>query len=124
MASSGCSPYSSGNECVFVPPHFSSQSDPSQLYIGEAIWAFVFGVIIGPYCANIFDPRGWGGGSYDVTNTITLEFTRVVLAIGVFAIGVELPKQYMKRHWKSLFFLLVPIMTYVRSAHPPIALGS
>jgi sodium/hydrogen antiporter len=45
-------------------------------------------------------------------NEITLEVTRVVLAIGVFAIGVELPKQYMKRHWKSLFFLLVPIMTY------------
>lgn len=45
-------------------------------------------------------------------NEITLEVTRVVLAIGVFAIGVELPKQYMKRHWRSLFFLLVPIMTY------------
>jgi len=29
------------------------------------------------------------------TNTITLELTRVVLAIGVFAIGVELPKAYM-----------------------------
>lgn len=41
--------------------------------------------MIGPYGANIFNPRGWGGGSDDVTNTITLEFTRVVLAIGVFA---------------------------------------
>lgn len=46
-------------------------------------------------------------------NTITLEVTRIVLAIGVFAIGVELPKQYMKKHWRSLFFLLVPTMTYV-----------
>ncbi|TFY71717.1 hypothetical protein EVG20_g1280 [Dentipellis fragilis] len=83
-----------------------------KLYIGEACWAFVFGVIIGPYCANIFDPRGWGNGSRAVENTITLEFTRVVLAIGVFAIGVELPKAYMKRHWKSLFFLLFPVMTW------------
>lgn len=48
-------------------------------------------------------------------NTITLEFTRVVLAIGVFAIGVELPKQYLKKHWWSLFFLLLPIMTWVQS---------
>jgi sodium/hydrogen antiporter len=48
-----------------------------------------------------------------MTDTITLEFTRVVLAIGVFAIGVELPKAYMARHWKSLFFLLVPVMTWV-----------
>jgi sodium/hydrogen antiporter len=83
------------------------------LYIGEAIWAFLFGVIVGPYGAGIFNPRSWGGGKEEVVNDITLEFTRVVLAIGVFAIGVELPKQYMKKHWKSLFFLLAPIMTYV-----------
>jgi len=49
---------------------------------------------------------------------ITLEFTRVVLAIGVFAIGVELPKAYMARHWKSLVFLLVPVMTWVRPLCP------
>ncbi|KAF9465385.1 Sodium/hydrogen exchanger family-domain-containing protein [Collybia nuda] len=83
-----------------------------KLYIGEACWAFLFGVIIGPYGAGIFNPRAWGGGDEEVTNMITLEFTRVVLAIGVFAIGVELPKAYMARHWKSIFFLLVPVMTW------------
>ncbi|KAL6302845.1 Sodium/hydrogen exchanger family-domain-containing protein [Sparassis latifolia] len=83
-----------------------------KLYMGEALLAFLFGIIIGPYGANIFNPRGWGGGNPDTVNTIVLEFTRVVLAIGVFAIGVELPKQYMKRHWKSLFFLLCPVMTW------------
>ncbi|OSX59762.1 hypothetical protein POSPLADRAFT_1149335 [Postia placenta MAD-698-R-SB12] len=84
-----------------------------KLYIGEACWAFLFGVVIvGPYGANIFNPRDWGGGNTDTTNTIVLEFTRVVLAIGVFAIGVELPKAYMARHWKSLFFLLFPVMTW------------
>lgn len=67
----------------------------------------------GPYGAGIFDPRGWANHNEDVTNTITLEFTRVVLAIGVFAIGVELPKAYVARHWKSLFFLLFPVMTWV-----------
>ncbi|PCH40212.1 hypothetical protein WOLCODRAFT_116887 [Wolfiporia cocos MD-104 SS10] len=83
-----------------------------RLYIGEACWAFLFGVIIGPYGANIFNPRDWGGGNEETTNTIVLEFTRVVLAIGVFAIGVELPKAYMKKHWRSLFFLLFPVMTW------------
>ncbi|EIN12795.1 hypothetical protein PUNSTDRAFT_60619, partial [Punctularia strigosozonata HHB-11173 SS5] len=83
-----------------------------KLYIGEACWAFLFGVIIGPYGANIFNPRRWGNGNDDVVNTITLEFTRVVLAIGVFAIGVELPKAYMQKHWKSLMYLLVPVMTW------------
>ena len=70
----------------------------------------------GPYGANIFDPRSWGNNSDESTNAITLEFTRIVIAIGVFAIGVELPKKYMYRHWKSLFFLLVPVMTWVRFA--------
>ncbi|CAE6518345.1 unnamed protein product [Rhizoctonia solani] len=83
----------------------------SQAYIGEAVIATVFGIIIGPYCAGLFDPRGWAN-SHEVVNEITLEVTRVVLAIGVFAIGVELPKQYMLKHWKSLFMLLVPVMTY------------
>ncbi|KAJ7764107.1 Sodium/hydrogen exchanger family-domain-containing protein [Mycena maculata] len=85
-----------------------------KLYIGEACWAFLFGVVMGPYGANIFNPRGWGGDNEDTVNTITLELTRVVLAIGVFAIGVELPKAYMRRHWKSLFFLLGPVMIWVR----------
>ncbi|KAI5123463.1 hypothetical protein M0805_008833 [Coniferiporia weirii] len=83
-----------------------------KLYIGEAPLAFVFGVIIGPYGANLFDPRSWGGGSDETVNAITLEVTRVILAVGVFAIGVELPKAYMQKHWKSLFFLLVPVMTW------------
>ncbi|KAF9564192.1 Sodium/hydrogen exchanger, partial [Agrocybe pediades] len=86
----------------------------SRLYIGEACWAFIIGVIIGPYCANIFDPRSLSHSenAEETANVITLEFTRVVLAIGVFAIGVELPKAYMRKHWKSLAFLLIPVMTW------------
>lgn len=81
---------------------------------------------VGPYGAGIFDPRAWGGGDEDVTNMITLEFSRVVLAIGVFAIGVELPKAYMARHWKSILFLLVPVMTWVsifRQTRSPLFRG-
>ncbi|KAJ7639469.1 Sodium/hydrogen exchanger family-domain-containing protein [Roridomyces roridus] len=83
-----------------------------RLYIGEACWAFIFGVIIGPRGANIFNPRDWANNSEETANVITLELTRVVLAIGVFAIGVELPKAYMRRHWRSLFFLLGPVMIW------------
>ena len=71
----------------------------------------------GPYGAGVFDPRSWANGNEQTSNTITLEFTRVVLAIGVFAIGVELPKAYVARHWKSLFFLLGPVMTWVRRVY-------
>ena len=31
---------------------------------------------------------------------------------GVFAIGVELPNAYVGRHWKSLAFLLIPVMVF------------
>ena len=35
---------------------------------------------------------------------------RVVLAMGLFAIGVELPKTYMADHAKSLLVMIVPTM--------------
>ena len=115
----------------------------SRLYVGEACWAFICGIIIGrylpihirkdqkgltkhffilvgPYCANIFDPRSLSHAddAEETANVITLEFTRIVLAIGVFAIGVELPKAYMLKHWKSLAALLVPVMTWVCQTSP------
>lgn len=63
-----------------------------KLYIGEAPIAVVTGIIVGPYVLGLFDPRGWGNGNSEVANEITLEVTRVVIAISVFAVGVELPK--------------------------------
>ncbi|ORY22016.1 Sodium/hydrogen exchanger family-domain-containing protein [Naematelia encephala] len=78
-----------------------------RLYIGEAPIAVVVGIVLGPYVLGLFDPGSWGDA-----DQITLEFTRVVIAISVFAVGVELPKAYMKRHWRSLFFLLGPCMIY------------
>jgi sodium/hydrogen antiporter len=41
-----------------------------------------------------------------------VECTRVVLVIQCFAVGVDLPKHYMKRHWKDILFLLVPVMVW------------
>ncbi|KAH9935583.1 Sodium/hydrogen exchanger family-domain-containing protein [Fomitopsis serialis] len=79
-----------------------------QLYINEVVIGTAFGIVIGPYCANAFDPRSWG----DHTNAITLEVMRVVLAIGLFAIGVELPQSYMADHAKSLLVVVVPTMAF------------
>ena len=78
-----------------------------KLYIGEATVATLCGVIFGPHAANAFNPLSWGN-----TDQITLECSRVVLVVQCFAVGVELPKAYMERHWKSVIFLLVPVMTF------------
>lgn len=78
-----------------------------KLYIGEATVATLCGIIFGPHAANLIDPRTWGN-----EDRITLEFARIVLVVQCFAVGVELPKAYMERHWRSVTFLLIPVMTF------------
>lgn len=78
-----------------------------RLYIGEATVATLCGIIFGPHAANLINPMSWGN-----TDIITIEFSRLVLVVQCFAVGVELPKFYMEKHWKSVVFLLVPVMTF------------
>ncbi|KAI5816270.1 sodium/hydrogen antiporter [Pyronema omphalodes] len=78
-----------------------------KLYIGEATVATICGIIFGPVGAKLFDPNSWGN-----VDQITLECSRIVLVVQCFAVGVELPKKYMTRHWKSVVLLLVPVMTW------------
>ncbi|PNY28951.1 Na(+)/H(+) antiporter [Tolypocladium capitatum] len=76
-----------------------------RMYIGEATVATLCGVIFGPNAANLINPNEWG--SVDI---VTVEFSRIVLVVQCFAVGVELPKFYMEKHWRSVVFLLVPVM--------------
>ncbi|RMZ71143.1 putative Na(+) H(+) antiporter 1 [Pyrenophora seminiperda CCB06] len=78
-----------------------------RLYIGEATVATICGIIFGPHAANLIDPSTWGN-----VDLITLEFSRIVLVVQCFAVGVELPRAYMEKHWKSVVFLLFPVMTF------------
>jgi len=78
-----------------------------RLYIGEATVATICGIIFGPHAANLIDPASWGN-----VDQITLEFSRIVLVVQCFAVGVELPRSYMERHWKSVTLLLIPVMTF------------
>jgi len=79
-----------------------------KIYINEVVLGTAFGVLMGPHVSNVFDPRAWGVH----TNTITLEVMRVVLATGLFAIGVELPQSYLADHAKGLVVLVVPTMAF------------
>ena len=78
-----------------------------RLYIGEATVATICGIIFGPHAADLINPLDWGN-----TDQITPEFSRIVLVVQCFAVGVELPKNYMERHWKSVTLLLIPVMTF------------
>ncbi|EFP91624.1 uncharacterized protein PGTG_17678 [Puccinia graminis f. sp. tritici CRL 75-36-700-3] len=81
-----------------------------KLYIGESTISVVFGIILGPYVSGVFDPRSWAAG--ENFDDLTLELTRIVVALSVFAVGVELPKAYILRHWRSLAILLGPAMLF------------
>jgi len=61
---------------------------------------------MGPYVANVIDPRSWGNN----TARITLEVMRIVLVVGLFGIGVDLPQSYMAKHIKGLLVMVVPTM--------------
>lgn len=77
-----------------------------KLYIGESTVALIFGLIVGPVCLDWFNPMSWGN-----SDEITLEITRIVLCLQIFAVAVELPRKYMLKHWLSVTLLLVPVMT-------------
>jgi NhaP-type Na+/H+ or K+/H+ antiporter len=74
--------------------------------MNEVVLGTIAGILMGPYGANVFDPRSLGTRANDTT----LEVMRVVLAIGLFAIGVELPRSYMAKHAKGLAAMVVPTM--------------
>ncbi|KAI0779988.1 Sodium/hydrogen exchanger family-domain-containing protein [Fomes fomentarius] len=79
-----------------------------KFYINEVVLGTAIGVLFGPYCANVFNPRAWGGD----LNTITLEVMRITLAVGLFAIGVELPQSYLAEHAFGLLIMVVPTMAF------------
>ncbi|KAG9322059.1 hypothetical protein KVV02_006674 [Mortierella alpina] len=54
-----------------------------KLFISEAFVATAFGIIMGPYAIGIFNPVSW-----DQYDTVTLEFTRIVIAVQVMAAGI------------------------------------
>ena len=89
--------------CYLSPHEYYS----AQLYINEVVLGTAIGVIFGPHCADVFNPRSWGGD----LNTTTLEVMRVTLAAGLFAIGVELPQSYLAEHAKGLLVMVVPMVS-------------
>jgi NhaP-type Na+/H+ or K+/H+ antiporter len=84
-----------------------SQFIRNRLHLSEPPLAVLFGIILGHYVLDLITPERWG-----MDDEMAQEITRVIVAIQCFAVGIELPKQYFKRHWKSVLYLLGPIMTF------------
>uniref|UniRef100_A0A0D2YA29 Cation/H+ exchanger transmembrane domain-containing protein n=1 Tax=Fusarium oxysporum (strain Fo5176) TaxID=660025 RepID=A0A0D2YA29_FUSOF len=70
-------------------------------YLGEALPAMVFGIILGPVSAKFLDSERWGSAEPGQTEDIAL----LVIA------GYSLPAKYNVTRWKELLMCLLPIMT-------------
>jgi len=70
--------------------------------------AVMFGILLGPYDTNLVDPRSWGQGAS--FNEVTLEITRIVVALDVFSTGMELTPAYLLRHRRTMTCLLGPVV--------------
>lgn len=79
----------------------------NRLHLSEPPLALLTGIAFGPYGANALDPIKW-----NFLDDVTLEFTRVVVGIQVFVVGIELPKRYANKHWRSILWMLGPVMTF------------
>ncbi|KAF7197735.1 putative Na(+)/H(+) antiporter C3A11.09 [Pseudocercospora fuligena] len=93
----------------------------NRLHLSEPPIALIVGIILGPFglgwltpnfckngeCIDGSGSQGWGWG-----DGVVQEITRIIVGIQVFAVGVELPKFYFGRHWKSVAMMLGPVMTF------------
>lgn len=84
-----------------------SQFIRNNLHVSEPPLAVIFGIILGPYVLDLITPNRWG-----MNDEMVQEITRVIVAIQCFAVGIELPKHYFRRHYKSVLCFLGPIMTF------------
>lgn len=76
-----------------------------KIFIGAAPVAFIVGAAFGPRSASLIDPLHWHNA-----NTIILEFSRIVLAVQSFGNAIEMPSFYLERHWRSLAYIIGPVM--------------
>ena len=79
----------------------------NKLHLSEPPFAVLFGILLGPYVLDWINPRHWG-----MDDEIVQEFTRVIVGLQCFVVGIELPKFYFDRHWKSILWFLGPVMTF------------
>ncbi|KAM0210029.1 hypothetical protein ACHAPA_010311 [Fusarium lateritium] len=80
-------------------------------YLGEALPAVFFGVILGPLAAKFIDSEKWGSATEGQTNAITLGVARVMIGVQLVIAGYQLPAKYGITRWKEMALCLLPIMT-------------
>lgn len=79
----------------------------NRLHLSEPPLATLFGIIVGPRGIGVLTPYKWG-----FSDDVVHEFTRIIVGVQCFAVGLELPSGYFTRTWKSVATMLGPVMTF------------
>ena len=79
----------------------------NRLHLSEPPLATLIGIVFGPRGFKVLDPLQWG-----MSDNFIQEATRIIVGIQVFAVGIDLPRAYLARHWKSVAMMLGPVMTF------------
>jgi NhaP-type Na+/H+ or K+/H+ antiporter len=93
--------------CFLIIYALFSQFIRNRLHFSEPPLAVLIGIIFGPFLLNVLTPRPWG-----LNDEILQETTRVIVGVQCFAVGIDLPKLYFNRHWKSVAVMLGPVMAF------------
>ncbi|KAM5347336.1 hypothetical protein ACJ41O_010341 [Fusarium nematophilum] len=80
-------------------------------YLGEALPAVLFGIILGPLAAKFIESEKWGSATGGQTSAISLGVTRVMIGIQLLIAGYQLPAKYNLTRWKEMALCLIPVMT-------------
>ncbi|KAH8705012.1 Sodium/hydrogen exchanger family-domain-containing protein [Talaromyces proteolyticus] len=80
-------------------------------YLGEALPAFILGIVFGPSASNFMNVLDWDGdGVYHSTHELAYNLSRIVIGIQLVKVGYELPKQYQKQRGVEMTICLFPVM--------------
>ena len=79
----------------------------NRLHLSEPPLATILGIALGPRGLKVLGPSKWG-----IEDDLTQEAARMIVGIQVFAVGIELPRAYLARHWKSVLMMLGPVMSF------------
>ncbi|KIW94970.1 uncharacterized protein Z519_04950 [Cladophialophora bantiana CBS 173.52] len=81
-----------------------------QFLLSEALISLIAGTVLSHF-VGFLHPDEYGCGEAKNIDAITLEFSRLVLAVQLVLAGIQLPSRYLSTAWRSLFYLLGPTLT-------------
>ncbi|KAJ5552810.1 hypothetical protein N7494_002188 [Penicillium frequentans] len=86
----------------------------------KIVISLLVGVALGPNGAQFIRPRDYAMCNHkgvsaiecrDNLNAMTLNFSRLVLGVQLVLAGVQLPRKYLQKEWRSILLLVGPGMT-------------